>query len=185
MDKFTEADLVRFWSYVDKSGGTDACWLWMRSRNRQGYGQFYPSGGKRAYAHRWILGALRGKTLLREPVGVEDACHRCDNPPCVNPAHLYVGSRQRNVADAVERGRIWQLKVAACPRGHEYETPAGAGRRRCRMRERATTSCSPRSENSLQERPRVDCRQHRTVQERHPKVSNLRNRPHRSPQTAS
>lgn len=132
---------ARFWSKVDKRG-PDECWPWLESsRDDSGYGIFYTSDGLRTRAHRWLLGHLRGKPLTREEVGLEDGCHHCDNPPCCNPKHLYVGTRKQNVGDAVERSRLWQLKVTHCPQGHPYEgdnlieRPGGA--RGCRTCVRA------------------------------------------------
>lgn len=133
-------DIDKFWSYVDRSEGPLACWPWTRSRSAQGYGQLYPHRAgpvrRKVYAHRWILGYLRGLPLVGQPVGAEDGCHRCDNPPCCNPAHLYIGTRRQNVADAVARTRLWMLKRTSCPQGHPYDAtntylnPAGS--RKCR-----------------------------------------------------
>lgn len=90
----------RFWEKVDKSGGEDACWLWTASTYKSGYGQFGLRAGKIVGAHRvaWILthGAIPD---------TEEVCHTCDNPPCVNPAHLLPASHKRNMEQMVERGR--------------------------------------------------------------------------------
>lgn len=133
-------DVERFWSMVDKRGA-DECWPWRRGRDEAGYGLFYftDADGKRrrTRAHRWLLGHLRGKPLILKPTGVEDGCHRCDNPPCCNPAHLYVGSRKQNVGDAVERARLWQLKVVKCPKGHDYTYNPSGRHRRCKKCEAA------------------------------------------------
>lgn len=89
----------RFDRFVDRSGGPDACWPWLGFRNRKGYGKF-DGGPLGQYAPRVAL-ALDGRP-------VEDgrqACHHCDNPPCVNPRHLYSGTQLDNSRDAVARGR--------------------------------------------------------------------------------
>lgn len=125
----------RFWQKVDKSAGPDECWPRLGGRDDSGYGVFYAANRKHK-AHRWLLGHLRGAPLVGGQSGVEDACHRCDNPPCVNPAHLYVGTRKRNIADAVGRGRLAQLKRNACPRGHPYDHIRPNGARRCTRCER-------------------------------------------------
>lgn len=136
-----EVTLARFWSYVDQSGGPDACWPWLKGRDDQGYGVWYADGNKHK-AHRWLLGHLRGRPLIGRQSGVEDGCHRCDNPPCCNPRHLYVGTRKRNVADAVERSRLWQLRRTHCPAGHPYSGDnlevRKSGARRCKACTRAS-----------------------------------------------
>lgn len=92
----------RFMANVDTSGGEDACHAWSGDHAKRGYGRFGIGGNVRVYAHRWILGYLRGRQLGRD----EHALHRCDNPPCVNPLHLYVGDHAQNMRDALERGLI-------------------------------------------------------------------------------
>lgn len=94
----------RFWAKVDKSNG---CWLWRAARNRGGYGIF-ENGRRTLYAHRYAL-ELNGTPV---PDGLF-ALHRCDNPPCVRPDHLFVGSLADNVADMVQKGR--QARVALTP----------------------------------------------------------------------
>ena len=89
----------RFWSFVNK---TDGCWLWTGSTNRKGYGQM--SQGRRGlrplHAHRlsWMIhfGEISsGMCVL----------HRCDNPPCVRPDHLFLGTIADNDADRDAKGR--------------------------------------------------------------------------------
>lgn len=121
----------RFWQKVDKSGGPDACWPWMASRHPSGHGQFW-ADGRRWTASSWILGHLRGRPLQchGSRKGGDFGLHRCDNPPCVNPAHLYVGDQQRNVRDAVERGRHYSDNRGRshCHRDHEF-TPENTYRK--------------------------------------------------------
>jgi hypothetical protein len=96
-------DAARFWSKVDRSGGPTACWPWIAG-GRHGYGAF--SIADRPYpAHRIALlmsGAALGDDQL--------ACHRCDNPPCCNPAHLFPGTNADNVADMWAKGRSAQQR---------------------------------------------------------------------------
>ena len=85
---------------VDRSGGDDACWPFTGTRGKNGYGQLRVNGG-RIYAHRAALELSTGEKL--QP-GV-CVLHRCDNPPCCNPAHLFPGNQSDNVADMLSKGR--------------------------------------------------------------------------------
>jgi len=133
--------LDQFRAHVDTSGGPDACHPWTGPvRNAKSYGKFRVDG-RDHLAHRWLLGYLRGKPLQYP---LELGCHTCDNPPCCNLRHLYVGTVRDNVADAIARSghpaarRSWPH----CTKGHKYvpeNTFISAGRRYCRTchRERA------------------------------------------------
>ena len=97
------ADLVqRFWRKVDQSGGPDACWPWTATKRNGGYGVLHIAGTKvgTVYAHRVSRFIATG----RDPLGFL-ICHRCDNPWCVNPAHLFEGSVADNVADMLAKKR--------------------------------------------------------------------------------
>lgn len=91
----------RFWAKVDKRG-PGQCWLWTGALNENGYGVFNPDGrhsGPTVKAHRFVLGLTSPafKAVLVR--------HACDNPPCVNPAHLSTGTYADNAADMVSRDR--------------------------------------------------------------------------------
>lgn len=90
---------VRFWEKVDQSGGPAACWTWKARTNRGGYG-YFRVGSKALTAHRVSYEMAYG--LIPQGMLV---CHRCDNPPCVNPAHLWLGTEQDNTQDSVQKGR--------------------------------------------------------------------------------
>lgn len=87
---------VRFDRNVQKG---DGCWLWTGKKRADGYGEI--EHGKRILkAHRVSL-EMTGVTI---PRGAE-VCHHCDNPSCVNPAHLFVGSHTDNMRDMAAKGR--------------------------------------------------------------------------------
>lgn len=92
----------RFWSRVHV---TDGCWTWGAYRNTKGYGVVCISAnGYRAYAlaHRFSW-AIANSDVPSDGMFI---CHHCDNPPCVNPAHLFLGTNDDNVLDCVKKGRI-------------------------------------------------------------------------------
>lgn len=88
---------IRFFKKVAKSKG---CWTWTAAINNRGYGKFSLETGKWSLAHRasWLI--HYGKI----PKGLH-VLHRCDNPPCVRPDHLFLGTGKDNFADMIDKGR--------------------------------------------------------------------------------
>lgn len=87
-----------FWKHV-AVGAPDDCWEWQSFRNCHGYGQCRHDK-RQQVAHRWSWEIAHGPI----PTGAF-ICHRCDNPPCVNPAHLFLGDALVNVRDMLSKGR--------------------------------------------------------------------------------
>lgn len=110
--QFTQKDIAHFWSRVDKSG---QCWLWVGARTSAGYGHFY-IGKLAIYAHRFSWQIINGEI----PKGLL-ICHHCDNPPCVNPNHLFLGTLSDNARDSAAKGRShFQKHPEQLPRGNSH-----------------------------------------------------------------
>lgn len=94
------SDEHRFWKSVEK---TDGCWLWRAGRDHDGYGVFQAKihGVRVSKAHRYSHMLATGEILSPDIL----VLHGCDNPPCVNPAHLTSGTNLDNMADMVAKGR--------------------------------------------------------------------------------
>jgi len=96
---------INFWRKIDRNGPlvdgqTEQCWLWLGSKNAKGYGLF-GVGGKIYSAHRIAFSVASGVFSEEK----SHCLHRCDNPSCVNPAHLFAGSNQDNQDDMIAKGR--------------------------------------------------------------------------------
>lgn len=109
---------TRFFAKVQK---TEACWLWIAAVGNHGYGMFrYEGRTITAPQASWLIhrGAI--------PEGYE-ICHNCpegDNRLCVNPDHLFLGTRLDNVRDCIQKGRfpprVHNSSKTQCPKGHLY-----------------------------------------------------------------
>ena len=92
----------------------DGCHIWTGYRNIKGYGNI-TNNGKSVLSNRASYAIYKGDI----PHGMY-VCHRCDNPPCVNPAHLFLGTQTDNQRDAVAKGRHSMMIKTHCPKGHPY-----------------------------------------------------------------
>ncbi len=97
----------RHQSHVDRSGGPESCWPWMAQR-KEGYGVVY---GRRDGRWRWVGYAHQFAVAFDSPIP-DGQCvlHRCDNPPCCNPAHLFLGTQVENIHDMCRKGRDRHLR---------------------------------------------------------------------------
>lgn len=103
----TDRFLERFWSKAHRPDGPDVCWPWFRAVNEDGYGHFLlrkhenPAG-----AHRVAYALANGGVI---PAGGV-VCHRCDNPACVRPAHLFLGTQLDNIRDCIAKNRHFRTR---------------------------------------------------------------------------
>lgn len=93
---------IDFWNNVDQSAGSGHCWPWTRSRSPKGYGKTF-FFGKDWRAHRLAYYFTHGSVP-----GL--VCHRCDNPPCCNPSHLFAGDHSVNALDRAQKKRGFMPK---------------------------------------------------------------------------
>ena len=124
---------------IDANG----CWNYTGSHDAEGYG-FYR--GKRVH----VISAELCLHYQRE--SKLSVCHSCDNPPCCNPAHLWVRTQAQNIRDAASKGRLWR---STCKAGHPLEGDNlvifSTGRRNCRI-------CRNAGKKKYKSQPRVKAR---------------------------
>ena len=104
---FREIIMERFWNKVKRAALED-CWEWQGCRNPKGYGQIKTTVG--SLAHRFSFFLHYGEL----PYGYH-VCHRCDNPRCVNPNHLFLGTDMANQHDSIAKGRARKARGTAAP----------------------------------------------------------------------
>jgi hypothetical protein len=111
-----------FWSRV-KIGRATECWEWIGRKDRRGYGvvQIGVKGVRRTASRvAWEM------EHNRDAPSQFVICHKCDNPSCVNPLHLFMGTQKENLQDSIKKGRFssagrgWERTKTHCSNGHEF-----------------------------------------------------------------
>jgi len=118
--------------FLQKIEKTDDCWIWTAAKTPAGYGHFRTENYvAKKYAHRISYKLFVGKI----PEGF-CVLHKCDNPTCVKPDHLFLGTYKDNADDKSAKGRHHNQKKESCPKGHPYnrvQIRNGKTRRLCRI----------------------------------------------------
>ena len=140
----SKEEKARFMSFVSINPES-GCWEWHGMSTWSGYGYFWLDGERRR-AHRVSYMAFKGNPKEK------NVLHKCDNPPCVNPEHLWLGDQRDNGIDMVKKGRCFHSAQTHCKRGHEFtegNTRNYDGRRYCK-------TCTTLYNKALWQRAKVE-----------------------------
>lgn len=105
LKKLTKENLMQHVKINQSTG----CWEWVKCRNWKGYGT-KRNDGKAQFAHRVVWEMFRGEISDNNLF----VCHKCDNPPCVNINHLFLGTNSENLQDSIKKGRFHRATGERC-----------------------------------------------------------------------
>lgn len=105
----------RFWAKVNVTNA-EGCWEWIGAVSPSGYGSFGLGTKITAPAHRVAFALSNCLSVLPDKF----VCHHCDNPRCVNPFHLFLGTHTDNMRDMIAKNGHYNRKKTHCRKGHEY-----------------------------------------------------------------
>lgn len=145
-----DSDAQRFWAKVELIP-FHSCWEWMAAKNTGGYGSIrvIENGKARNHlAHRFSWMITKGEI----PTGMS-VCHKCDNPGCVNPEHLFVGTHQDNMADAKKKGKLTCEHFIGKPPAHKKYFTEEERKQATRILNR---DCHRRTRAGIYKRPKND-----------------------------
>lgn len=108
-------DINRFWSKVNRTTNDESCWEWIAGKRRRGYGRFtitVDTNKDKGFV------STRVAYFIHTGVDPNEKCvlHTCDNPSCVNPNHLFLGTNKDNTEDMMSKGRGIQPLGSKCGR---------------------------------------------------------------------
>ena len=92
-------DINKIWDYIEVKD-QESCWIWTKGKANYGYGVINTSERKQFRVHRLVWSFYFGDI----PDGMF-VLHKCDNPPCCNPGHLFIGTQADNIRDMIRKGR--------------------------------------------------------------------------------
>jgi hypothetical protein len=136
----TELRFLKFVEFIPYG-----CWNWTGALSTKGYGRF-SFRGKNCFAHRVAYEIWIDKI----PAGLF-VCHRCDNPKCIRPSHLFLGDNSDNQQDAAKKVRHWQSKKTHCVNGHPFSKD-NTYYRKSYKRGRICKTCANRQSKETYER---------------------------------
>jgi hypothetical protein len=110
-----EKVIEKFWAQVKKASEPDGCWEWQAGKSPSGYGRIW-DGQKNLVASRFSYELHKGVI----PKGYF-VCHHCDNPACVRPDHLFLGTQKDNIQDAKQKGRLKRTEETRKKQGEAHK----------------------------------------------------------------